>query len=152
MPLSLCTDNESIIETVKNEYDLNGNKIKSLYIKDGAVTNSEWKYDADGKMTEAVYFDSNGKMKQKSIYSIDAAGNKTETLQYDSNGKVSFRMIHLESEGQTIFDIIYSGNGEIFSDTEEKRDANGNIIERIFYNSGEINLREEWEYGEKAFW
>lgn len=72
------------------EYNGNGNRIKKSHFDIDQVLTFEEKYDAKGDLTDFIWYEPDGKVSMKQIFTYDEQGNQISFISYEENEKIEF--------------------------------------------------------------
>jgi len=154
-------DDKPLVETY---YDQNGTVIgrrvykynqdntgtKSIYKADGTLEERySYKYDKHGNITESLCYYHDGSIKEKRVYQYDpATGNISESYCYKSGSGSSFsRTFGYRYAGNKTEITEYNSEETPVSMVTEKKDDNGNLIERaLYFGDKTLGSKSVWEY------
>lgn len=117
----------------EDEFDNNGNQIKSTYHQtafyDGSLMTyggvTEYEYDDNNRQTKMISYEEDGSTIQHIYeYAYDSAGNCITETKYDADGSVSL-----------IEDKEYDSDNNIIKETETNADGTGYMLKEYEYDS-----------------
>lgn len=138
---STYDDSGECVSRRVEEYDKNGNEIRTVYYGAGDEVSGvcEYQYDEKGNRTEYKYiaYDSLGDIDTFSheTWAYDENGRETEYISYGEDGEAERKTkSEYDAGGNQIKHIEYDGNDKIAEWTEREYDAAGNEIKFERYN------------------
>lgn len=135
-------------------FDENGNSVeRSDFKEDGSLNyHTEYKRDADSKLTETIVTWADEKPAGKTVCTYDTNGYLSEEIKYKSDGSVSSKYIYVNDKNGNWIESQTEKPGEKTMKTNKsyKYDSNGNLIQ-IKWNHGEdIWVISDYTYDEKG--
>ncbi len=146
-------------KTISKLYDGRKNLIADdLFIENQLTAHVEYSYDTLNRKTEYIYYDKSGKRDTKISYVYNSFGKVSQYWDYDSEGKVRRRIVFLyDNQGNLTEEQAFWGNDKLYvqikyqnnrvveqlvftsnlsenNRTTNRYDAEGNLIERIYYD------------------
>ena len=96
------------------------------------------RYDPNGNKVESSWYDSDGSIDDKYIYTYDSNGNQVEKTNYDSDGSLIWKTISkYNSNGNKVESSWYNySDGSLKDKSISKYDTKNRIVELIKYNFG----------------
>jgi len=134
------------------KYDKNGNLTEANYydLKTNLVFSSDKReYDKRGNMIKTTFYNSSGKVVGIDIYKYD---NKNNQIQKDNywNGKLNGRLIRTYNyKSMIVIENIFDAVGKLQSKYSYKIDNNGNHLEDYDYN-GKLYSKSTFQYDNKG--
>lgn len=115
-------------------FDVRGNEIERLMVSDfGAAMGKETRsVDADGRVTETIFTDPKGAIRERTVYTY-TADRLTEILQYDAKGVLRQKTRRSYDAGGRLTEEVYYDPTVARAKTVFKRDAKGTGVEMAFF-------------------
>ncbi|MCT4581974.1 MAG: YD repeat-containing protein [Flavobacteriales bacterium] len=104
-------------------------------------------YNNEGNKTEDIFYDYKGEIEKKLIFEYDKAGNLIRTTGYNSKGEQNFKDIRKYNINAQLIEQTQYGANDVESISNYEYDKNGNLLNKITYNSeGEQIWKEASKY------
>ena len=131
----------------ENEYDVNGNRIKSTSFNTNgtAIWRREYEYDINGNQVKHTSFNEYG-MVEWSEYEYDINGNQVKHTSFNGYGMVdSWLEFEYNTNNNLIKSTLYYRSG-VSGWIEYEYDANGNLIKQTWLTVNGVSSGFEHEY------
>lgn len=145
----------SIVSRYTKIYNGHGNLRETIsFALDGSVKSKTiYSYDSNDKLESRFHYDTDGDITQKGYYVYDDTGNLSELLLYNTNGSIDARILFDLSNraDRPVRETAFSSDGLIQRESRSVYDADGNLIERSYYEEGGIlNHKINYKYDSKG--
>ena len=119
--------------------------------KDSLESNTDFKYDKEGKISEKNKYEVHGKLERKVIYIYDTNGKELEQKAYGKNGDLIQTYFSKYNEKGILTDWKNIGSdGKLSQGYICKYDEKENLIERSNYDTRGSTTKEIYTYDNKG--
>lgn len=132
-------------------FDAAGKHIEAteLTSKDALVDRLVYSYDTNGRLTNTISYDSEGKLSWKQTTVYDAAGNKTEESTFNASDMLVNKSIWKIIAGKQSEEAYYNADGVLLGKTITKLDDQGRETEVCVYNAdGSLDVKRSYTYND----
>lgn len=139
----------------ENEYDGEGNLVRSVSYRDGGVMTSMEEYDGRGNKLNEYMYDSNGN-RWGYEYEYDEEDRRIRETTINSDGSIDRILLsEYDERGNCIRETTCDGDGTVRSSSVheygvDSRDSEGAVKSTIYHADGTINYYIIWQHNESG--
>ncbi len=139
----------------ENEYDGEGNPVKSVSYRDGGVMTGSQEYDSRGNKLNEYMYDNNGN-RWGYEYEYDEEDRRIRETTINSDGSIDGILLsEYDERGNCIRNTTCDGDGTVRSSTvheygDDSRDGEGAVKSTIYHADGTINYYIIWQHNESG--
>lgn len=139
----------------ENEYDGEGNPVKSVSYRDGGVMTGSQEYDSRGNKLNEYMYDNNGN-RWGYEYEYDEEDRRIRETTINSDGSIEKIYIHeFDEQGNRVRETTCNGDGSVKEYTiveyeEGSRDSERAVKSTVYHADGTMDCYIIWQYNENG--